>query len=246
MNGGCKLYKRLAAYKKWHSQKSSKGANMFGQASTFLMVVSVFATTVSIQTIKCKKCQIKVVSKQTSSIKFKFYRVLEVVIKRLISNMVSPADILAFLPAETASQLRSEGATTINDLFREAGALDRELKWYSFPILVSLVRNLGDSRCKQELKEYIQALHAYLRSRSATPTPNSPMTKNSSLIPTDQRPQEASTDANTSPAIKLFVDPEWDKTLVDPESDEQERAYIASLLGTTMNHIQFVQIIETV
>lgn len=157
--------------------------------------------------------------------------------------MVSPTDILALLPSEIACQLRSEGTTTINDIFREGGALDKELKWYSFTLLTSLVKRFGDNKCKQELQEYTKALQTYLQSRSAH-TPATLMTKYSSL-PMNQHPQEASTGANTSPAIEVFVDPEWDKKLVGPEGDQQERAYIANLLGTTTNHIQFVQFIET-
>lgn len=204
-----------------------------------MVVVSVLTTKGSLEAIKCKHCQVKAISRQTSSIKFKFYRVLEVVIKRLISNEVSATDILTSLPLEIGSRLRSEGATTINDLFRESGALDKELKWYSFSLLRSLVEEFGDNKCKQELTEYTKDLQTYLQSRSLTRTPTSlKVIMKYSAIQQDRHPQ-ASTDV--SPAVEVVVDPEWDKTLVDPEGDRQERAYIASLLNTTINHIHFIE-----
>lgn len=207
--------------------------------------------------IKCKKCQVKIISKQTSSVKFRFYIVVELVIKTLISNQVGPAEILASLPSEIASRLRLEGAMTINDIFKEAGPLDLELKWYSFALLTLLVEKFGDSRCKQELNEYVALLRTYLQTRSKvnqTPSPTSTTVKmmvlqkfnDKELEPLGEHPQESSpeeesTSSNNKPAIKIFVDPEWDKKLVHPDSNKQEREYIAHLLGTTMNHIRFVQ-----
>lgn len=206
-------------------------------ATAFIIVLNILVTKAGIETIHCKRCQANI-SKKTSAVKFRFYRLLELVIRRFISNLVSLADILAVLPSEMVSQLQLEGATTINDIFRESGPLDKEMKWYSFPYLTILVRELGDDKCKQELEEYVPTLRKYLQSRLIV-SQTSIVTKYVTLNHEDT--QEEYTNSNVSPVIAVLVDPEWDKMLVGPASCKQERAYIASLLGTTRDHVQFVQ-----
>lgn len=202
-----------------------------------IIVVSLFtAKGGSVQTVpnKCKHCRVKAISRQTSALKLKFYRLLERVIKTLTSNAVDPTDILATLPLEISSQLRSGGATTINDIFKENAALDRELKWYSFSILSLLVGKYGDARCRQELAEYIRELRTYLRSRSVSHIKLPTETQLGNTTDSSQHP-------DTPSPIKILVDPEWDQKLVEPGSDIAEREYIASLLNTMQNHIQFIQ-----
>lgn len=217
-------------------------------AKALIIVVKVVAMK---ETVKCKKCQLKIISRQTSSIKFRFYVMVELVIKTLISDQVSPAEILALLPSEVAFRLRLDGATTINDIFQDAGPLDSELKWYSFALLALLVEKFGDERCKQELEKYVKLLQTYLQTRSIVnlmPSPYTPIecaSDNRAQVELagehlkEFSPQDSS---NNMPTIKLFVDPEWDRRLVHPDSNKQEREYIACLLRTTTNHIQFVRV----
>lgn len=216
--------------------------------NVLIIVVSVLATKISINTVKCKKCQVKIVSKQTSSVKFSFYRVLELVIRRFKSNVVNPTDILNLLPSAISSRLRLEGATTINDIFRECGPLDNELKWYSFPLLLLLVQRLGDNQCKQELQEYVKTLQTYLQSRSVVSPTSTPTPTKCTTLQEENQGEDLSTNSNTTltPAIEVFVDQEWDQKLVDPDSNNaQDRAYIAGLLGTTACHIKFIQAVGT-
>lgn len=219
------------------------------KALSFIIVVNVLATKISIETIKCKKCQVKIISKQTSAIKFRFYAVVELVIRTLISNLISPAEILTLLPSEIASRLRSKCATTINDIFQESGPLDSELKWYSFAPLALLVEKFGDSKCEQELKKYVILLQTFLRTRSvANPIPHlttMQLSTQDDLASPDKSPELLSpqeVNSNDMPTIQVLVDPEWETDLVHPDSNEREREYIACLLGTTTNNIQFVQV----
>ena len=212
-------------------------------AGVLVVVVSVLATKVSIETVKCKRCQVKIVSKQTSSVKLSFYKVLEILIKTLISNVVDPTDILDLLPSEISSRLQSEGATTIRDIFRECGPLDNQLKWYSFPLLVLLVQRFGDDRCKELLQEYRTNLQTYLQTRLIHTSSNC----NSNHSPADtatfnsSEEEDGSPDFNTPPVIDVFVDKEWDARLVDLDSNKHERAYLADLLGTTAERLRFIQ-----
>lgn len=186
---------------------------------------------------RCKQYKVSMVSKQTSTLKLKFYCLLELLIKTVTSDKVSPADILAVLPREISSRLQLEGATTINAIFRENAALDEELKWYSFPLLSLLISNYGDDKCKEELSNYDEFLRDYLQSRA----------RNCSSIKTHPTPHGDDISHPTTPLkpphIKLIVDPEWDQELVESESDAPDRDYIASLLNTTKNHIKFIQAI---
>ena len=215
-------------------------------ACVFLIVVNILATKVSIETVKCQRCHVSVISRQTSSVKVSFYRVVELVIRRFISTAVSPEDILAALPTEIASQLRSQGAKTINDIFSETGPLDSSLKWYSFGILVTLIHKFGDTKCKEGLREYIESLHTYLQSRVVTPFSATTTTPKNRTIACDQDSNNARgthdtrTVHDSNSALVVVTDQEGDKNLVDPEGDKDERAYIASLLGTTVNHLQFI------
>ena len=176
-----------------------------------------------------KQCNVRAISRQTSALKLKFYCLLELLIKTLTSEKVSTTDILALLPQQISSKLLSEGATTINDIFRENAALDRELKWYSFSLLSQLIRNYGDNKCKEELSNYNEYLRDYLRSRSAKETHPTPHGDNISHPTTPLK----------LPHI-IAVDPEWDQELVESESNAPEKDYIASLLNTTKNHIHFI------
>lgn len=207
-------------------------------ASLLIIVVAVFATPVynSIETVRCKRCKVKLISKQTTALKVRFYSLLEIVIRRLISNQVSPTDILASLPTEIASQLRFQGATTITDIFCETGPLYNSLNWYSFRNLVLLVREYGDAKCKEELGEYIKILMSYLQSRS-TRHPTHATMKNTTTA--------TNTVVNDTAPTIVLTDPEWDERLVKQEINKDERAYFASLLGTTENQVQFIQAIET-
>lgn len=210
-----------------------------------IILVSISAAKAgSVQTAppsQCTHCRVNAISRQTSAMKLKFYRLLERVIKTLTSNTVDPGDILAVLPQEISSQLRSGGATTINDIFKENAALDRELRWYSFSVLVQLVSRYGDARCRQELAEYIREFGVYIQSRSTSNIKSTTTTATETQIG-----NATATDSNqhpTTPApIKILVDPEWDQRLVGPESDVGEREYIASLFNTTRHHIQFIPI----
>ena len=207
-------------------------------AGVLVVVVSVLASKVSFETVKCKRCQVKMVSKQTSSVKLSFYKVLEILIQTLVSNVVNPNDILDLLPSEISSRLRSEGATTIQDIFKECGPLDNQLKWYSFPILVLLVQKFGDNRCKELLQEYRTNLRTYLQSRLIIHTPTNCNTNHN---PAEAEQEERSSDSDTPPVIEVFVDKEWDARLVDLDSNKQERAYLADLLGTTADHLNFIR-----
>ena len=180
-----------------------------------------------------KQCNIRAISRQTSALKLKFYCLLELLIKTLTSEKVSPTDILAVLPQQISSKLRSEGATTINDIFRENAALDRELKWYSYSLLSQLIRNYGDNKCKEQLSNYTKFLRDYLRSRSA------PNKETLSTLHGDNNATSQPTTPLKLPHI-IVVDPEWDQELVGSESNAPEKDYIASLLNTTKNHIHFI------
>jgi hypothetical protein len=214
-------------------------------AQILVLVVNIHATRTTIETVKCKNCQIKVISKQTTSVKIAFYRVLELVIKQLLSSAVNPEDILDLLPTDIACRLRSDGATTIRDIFRECGPLDSKLKWYSFSPLVLLVQEFGDTRCKQELQEYTKTLQNYLQSRSVVTTSPTQTTRyNAQPLLShegvcDTQTNQTASDTN-APTVQVFVDKEWDKKLIDPNSSS-EKAYIASLLGTRAEHVHFVQ-----
>ena len=223
--------------------------------SAGVLVVSVLATKVGINTVKCKKCQLRMISKQTSEVKFSFYRVLEIVIKTLVSNVVNPTDVLDLLPLDIASRLRLEGATTLTDIFRECGPLDNKLKWYSFPLLVLLVQRFGDSRCKEELQDYIKVLQAYLRTRlvvsmnastkcNTEPKGTKPTKQDKNVSTTNLNFSEEENGRADSPIIQVFIDKEWDARLVDLDSNTQERAYLADLLGTTADHLHFIIAIE--
>jgi hypothetical protein len=214
-------------------------------AQILVLVVNIHAKT-TIETVKCKNCQVKVISKQTTSVKIAFYRVLELVIKQLLSSAVNSEDILDLLPADIACRLRSDGATTIRDIFRECGPLDSKLKWYSFSPLVLLVQEFGDTRCKQELQEYTKTLQNYLQSRSSVTTSPTQTTMGYTTQPLlshkgvcDTQTNQSASDTN-APTVQVFVDREWDKKLIDPNSST-EKAYIASLLGTRADCVHFVQ-----
>lgn len=165
----------------------------------------------------CRKCHAYAMARETSALKLKFYILLEIVVKQFTKNGVHPADILKALPCEIALQL--EGAAKIKEIFSETGALDNALSWYSFKVLEDLVHQFGDMECKQKTEDYVEALQAFLQSRSLLP-----------------RSSKTSTSAGI---MILQIDSEWDENLI---SDKDKRAYIATLLGTTKSHVTFIQV----
>ena len=201
--------------------------------AVMMVVVGVVSSKVTMEPVKCKKCQVRTTSRQTSALKLKFYILIEVVIKRFIQTKVDTADVLASLPTKIASELRSQGATTIKDIFRETGPLDKALKWYSFNVLVTLVRRFGDEKCKQELRNYTDSLQQYLQTRLA-------LICDKTIIFNSTTQQSTDTGEETFQDTTVIVtDPEWDKDLVE---SKEECDYIASLLGTTSNRLQFAHV----
>ncbi len=169
---------------------------------------------------KCRKCQVALVTKQTTAVKIVFFTVLQLVIKRFSTVIaVDPQLLLAALP--TAIQLKMQGATTIQDIFKEDSALDRALNWCSFQILVKMVNKFGDQKCKQELNGYTTILGQYIRARSK-------------IICTPS--QSGTGAAGEIRDIELAVDAEWEEALLQNEGSKR---YIASLLGTTPSHLHF-------
>lgn len=154
--------------------------------------------------------------KETIEVKLRFYYLLELAIKTLTSKGIDPADILNILPLNISSQFQSEEAITIDSIFKEEAALDKELKWYSFSLLQSIIDELCNDECKLKLKDYVKTLKNYLQSR---------------LVP--------NITTCSSPCRKIMVDPEWSQKLVGSESDLSERDFIASLLKTTSSQVDF-------
>ena len=176
---------------------------------------------------KCKKCRVNFANKQTSAVKLVFFTVLQLVIKRFSSViMVDPKLLLDSLPTEIAHQLRRLGIATIQDIFKEDGPLDQALNWCHFEVLVTIVDKFGDQKCKQELNGYTSILEKYLRGRSRVV---------SGKIDQDTHPPAALSPA-ASCCTELVVDAEWEGKMLQNESI---KGYIASLLGTTPNHLHF-------
>ena len=160
------------------------------------------------------------ISKETTKVKLRFYHLLEQAIKTLTSKGVDPADILKVLPPNISSQFQSEESLTIDSIFKEDAALDKELKWYSFSPLKDIINELCDDECKQRHEDYVETLKSYLQSRLIGKLPT-----------------------YSSPCTMILVDPEWSQKLVGSESDLSERDFIASLLDSTSKHVKFVSYI---
>lgn len=179
---------------------------------------------------KCNKCTVSVMSKHTIGIKLLFFAVLELVIKRFDTNSANPELILAILPPAISSQLRSKGATTLQDLFKANSPLVKAFNWFELSLLTLLVENFGDQVCKQELKAYVIILTKYLQSRSQ-------VVREDTVSDSTTTCQLSDPTSSKSPKIRVLVDPEWDEKLLKDEGDGG--GYICSLLGTTTNRVQF-------
>lgn len=182
----------------------------------------------------CKKCRVKSVSKQTIAMKLSFFGVMELVIKRLITNMVQPEKLLTVLPSDIASQLRLHGCMTIHDIFKASGPLDKAVTWYDCRLLLSIVNEFGDQKSKQEMNGYIAILEEYLQSRTAIGNHNTELSNVKSYI-IDSR-------SSSSSEVMVLVDPEWGKKVL--EGDSREKSYIASLLGTNGDCVQFTNVLD--
>ena len=191
----------------------------------YIITVNLFSTVNGgiIIGVRLSKCHIKISSKETSEVKLMFYCLVELVIKTLTSNNIDPADILDVLPSTISAKLQ---ATSIDGIFKENAALDEELKWYSFPLLKLLIDKFCDNECKSKLEDYVKTLENYLRSR---------------LLPFhDGGLTPKQLPAHPSPYMQIMVDTEWSQKLVGSGSDLSERDFIASLLNTTTDRIQFI------
>ena len=171
--------------------------------------------------MKCLKCTYNALSKETTSLKVSFFASVEVLIKTLVSSMSDPEKIISALPQEIANQLRAAKASTIQDIFKEEGPLDKALNWYDTRLLKMMINKFGDTKCRTELEKYEIRLTNYLRSRSRRVFSKA---KNEKLI---------------DEAITLLVDREWEEELM---SDSNKQEYITSLLQMKGYKIQFVQL----
>ena len=166
----------------------------------------------------------KISSRETTEVKLKFYYLLELAIKTLTSKGIDPADVLEILPLDISSQFQSEEALTIDSIFKEDAALDKELRWYSFSLLNDIINELCDDECKLKLEVYVKTLKSYLQSRLLTLLPGCTCGREGEKLP----------------CTWIRVDPEWTQKLVGSESDSSERYFIASLLNTTSRQIEFI------
>ena len=171
------------------------------------------------KSMKCLKCTYNALSKETTSLKVSFFASVELLIKTLISSMTDPEKIISALPQEIAKQLKAAKASTIHDIFKEEGPLDKALNWHDTRLLKMIINKFGDTKCRTELEKYEIRLTNYLRSRRIFSK-----VKNEKL---------------TDEAITLLVDREWEQELM---SDSNKQEYITSLLKMTGNKIQFVQL----
>ena len=170
------------------------------------------------------------ISKETTKVKLRFYHLLEQTIKTLTLKGTDPAEILKVLPPSISSQFQSEEALTIDSIFKEDAALDKELKWYSFSPLKDIINELCDDECKQRHEDYVETLKSYLQSR---------------IVPHFIVPSGGKLPTYSSPCARtILVDPEWSQKLVSSKSDLSERDFIASLLDSTSKHVKFVSFVS--
>ncbi len=186
---------------------------------------------------KCRKCQVTLVTKQTTAVKLVFFMVLQLVIKRFSTViMVDPQLLLAALPTAIAYQM--QGATTIEDIFKEDGPLDRALNWCNFGILAKIVSKFGDQKCKQELNSYVTILGQYIKSRSKVVSdrnpedPQDPPTEDTT--PNEKTGTDVAAVSSEARDVEIVVDAEWEEALLQ---NEATREYIAALLGTSPNRL---------
>ncbi len=183
----------------------------------------------------CRRCTQNAISKQTIAIKIFFFSVLEFVIKKLIELAVDPEEILATLPEDIASKLRSRGVSAVEDIFKENGPLDDYLNWYDFRVLTTIVKTLGDNECKKELDKYNENLGNYLVSRIELIQINAK--KCPEIMTESKQDKTEENQEGTEITVHLMIDSKWELELV--EKGSPHRDYIASLLGTRRNHLHF-------
>ena len=190
---------------------------------------------------KCKKCRVKHFSKQTTAMKVTFFSVLNLVIKRF-SAVVDPHLLLASLPTAIRHQL--QGAKTIEDIFKAYGPLDGVINWCNFGLLVKLVNLFGDQKCIHELNDYIALLEQYIKARSRLKS-GEIIQELPDILPDTTPSDETGAGFTVACAgevhddVELVVDAEWEEALLQ---NEASKGYIASLLGTTPNHLHFSRI----
>ena len=144
------------------------------------------------------------------------------------------------LPTAIARQLQEQGATTIEDIFKANGPLDRALSWCDFELLEKIVSKFGDNKCKKELNKYTEMLGEYLQERSRiVEKRNSQELQVTLPDTTESQFQIVVKSSNETHYVELLIDGEWEEMLI---RNKTSKRYIACLLGTVPSHVYFTHV----